>query len=457
MQQSLLGFQHYLGEQDSPHGSTHACPSCLLAPAQPGAKYPCTHAHIFTGFNVGDHANNLKGSCLCDRGQTCGQLKVTIRAPGAEEPLVGRPQPSNTTSYLDSCSSAMPPSPSAGRRLRADISSIAAPKHAAHHGGPSMGTAAHQDNALMGTTAHQDHPLMGSPVHQRARSVGQHRSNAELKPGRASQQTQAAGKLDSADTDSHSEAWVDPCTDALGMPAPVHQTGGDPKLQLGTQMQQLRELSHLLSQRLALSDCLATNVGPEAAKGRAGTLHGPMAAASGPSSGAVLQDGAMGSSQGVHIAQRTQRDSEEMLGNPTPAGDPLSSAEAPQEAAAAFEPSTGIAHIADLILALSAAECCKAVGVHQQVQAIFVFGTALHILYWVKANLLSHVVLLLFMIFLLCTMLYSYVCAASSCIMAATTCNTQNYQHCVTAPTTNLYTTIDKQEAMSLSTCCNTC
>ena len=305
---------------------------------------------------VSDHENKLMGGSLCDRGQICGQLKITIRAPVAEHTLVGRRQPSNTTSYMDSCSSTMAPSHSAGRRLRADISSIAAPKHAAHQGGPSMGTAAHQDIPQMGTTPHQDPPLMGSPVGHRTRSEGQHRSSAEPELGGASQQTQVAGKLDSADNASNSEAWVDACTDALSMPAPFNKANGDPKLQLRTQVQQLSELSHLMSQRLILSDCLAPDDGPEAARGRAGAVHGPMAADSGPSSGAALGEKAMGPSQCVHIAQRTQRDSEEFFGDLTAGGVPQLPAEPAEEAAAACEPSTGTAHIADLILALAVAD-----------------------------------------------------------------------------------------------------
>lgn len=242
----------------------------------------------------------------------------------------------------------MAPSPSAGRRLRADISSIAAPKHAAHQGGPSLGTAAHPDDPLMGTTPHQDHPLMGSPEDHRARSVGQHRSSAEPEPSRASQQTQVAGKLDN---DSKEKSRVDLCSNELGMPAPVDKADADPKLQLKSQMRQLSELSHLMSQRVTLSDCLMPDDGPEAARGRAGAVHGPVAADSGPSSGAAFQDGAMGPSQHVHTAQRTQHDPQEFLGDPTAGGGPLLSAEAPQEAAAAFEPSTGTSHIADLILA----------------------------------------------------------------------------------------------------------
>lgn len=236
-----------------------------------------------------------------------------------------------------------------------------------------MGTAAHQDIPLMGTTADQDPPLMGSRVGHRTRSEGQHRSSVEPEPGRASQQTQVTGKLDSAGTDSHSEARVDPCTDALGMPAPVYQSDGDPQLQLRTQMQQLSELSHLMSQGLALSECLTSNVGPEAARGRAGVVHGPMAADPCPSSVTTLGRKAMGPSQGVHTAQRTQRDSEDFIGDPNAGGATQPPAEPAEEAAAAFEPSTGTAYIADLVLALAVAECCETVGVHQQVQAMFCF------------------------------------------------------------------------------------
>ena len=268
---------------------------------------------------------------LSGRQQTCGQLKVTITSPGAQGTAVGRPQPSNTTNYLDSCSSTTAVSPSAGRRLRADISSVAAPKHAAHQG-----------DAFMGTAAYHSDPLMGTAAYQRDRSLGQSGSSAEPEQGRAAQQAQSAGtKCDSADAGSNAETQADLNTDAPGMPAPVDKDSGDPKLQLRTQTQQLSELSHLMSQHMTLTDCHNPDMGPEAARDRADAVHSPKAANINPSSVAVIEAGATCASQGVHTAQRAQHDPEEPHGDPNFGGEALLSAEPAQEAATAYDPSTG--------------------------------------------------------------------------------------------------------------------
>ena len=246
---------------------------------------------------IDGHASKLTTTNISRRQHTCGQLKVTIIAPGAQGTNVARHQPSNTTNYLDSCSSTIAVSPSAGRRLRANISSIAAPNQ----------------------TAHQ----------RDSRSLGQSRSNAEPEQGRAGQQAKNAGTmLDSADTGSSADSFAD----APGLLAPVDRDCGDPKLQLRTQMQQLSELSHLMSQSMTLRECINPDMGPEAAKGRADAVHSPVPANLGHSSAAVSEAGVGSPSHDVHTAQRDPGE---------PLGDPTVGEEAAHEAAATFAPRTG--------------------------------------------------------------------------------------------------------------------
>ena len=274
-------------------------------------------------------ASKLTADIVSDRQQTCGQLKVTITAPGAQDTVVARPQPSNTTNYLDSCSSTTAMSSSAGRRLRADISSVAAPSHAAPQGDAFSGTAAHQRNS---------------------RSLGQSCSNVEPEQATAGEQAKNAGITpDSADTGSNHDSY----TEAPDTLAPADRDSGDPKLQLRTQIQQLSELSHLMSQRMTLSDGHNPDMGPEAARARADAVHCPETAKSSSSTVAVTEAGVTCPSHGVYTAQHAQHDRPEPLGNSICVGEALlSSAEPAQEAATTFQSSTGNANIRDLIVTL---------------------------------------------------------------------------------------------------------
>lgn len=277
---------------------------------------------------IDDHASK-HNAAVSGRQQTCGQLKVTITAPGAQGTIVAKPQPSNTTNHLDSCSSTTAMSPSVGKRLRADISSIAAPNQAANHSDAFMGTTVHQGDASMGTTAHQ----------RDSRSLGQSRSHIEPEQGRAGWQARNPGTtLDSVDTGSNADSYAD----APGLLAPVDRDSGDPKLQLRTQMQQLSELSHLMSQRMSLSDsgCHDPDMRPEAARDRADAVHSPVPANLGQGSIAVSEAGVTCPLHHVHTAQRDPGE---------PLGDPTVGEEAAQEAAATLEPSTGNAYIVELI------------------------------------------------------------------------------------------------------------
>ena len=298
---------------------------------------------------ISGHASKLTAGNVSGRQHTCGQLKVTITSPSAMGAVIARPQPSNTTNYLDSCSSTTAMSPSAGRRVRADISSVAAPKHAAHQGYVLVGTAAHQGDffvgtdapqgdVLVGTAAHQGDVLVGTAAHQReSRSLDQRRGNVEPEEGRACQQARNAGMLfELADTGSNAVSY----TDAPGRLAPVDQDTGDPSLQLRTQIQQLSDLSNRMSQRMTLSDCHNPDMEQEAARDRAGAVHGPETGNLTSRTVAVIEAGATCPSDGMQTAQRAQHDAGEPLTVSQFDGEALLSAE-PEQEAATFEPSTG--------------------------------------------------------------------------------------------------------------------
>ena len=275
---------------------------------------------------IDGHASKLTAATVSGRQQTCGQLKVTITSPGAMGAVIARPQPSNTTIYLDSCASTTAMSPSAGRRVRADISSIAAPKHAAHQGDVLVGTAAHHDQ-------------------RDSRPLDQSRGNVEPEEGRAGQQAGNAGTtFDLADTGSNAVCY----TDAPGMLAPADQDTGDPSLQLKTQMQQLSALSRRMSQRMTLSDCHNPDMGQEAARDRADAVHGPETGNLTSRTAVVIEAGATCPPDGMHTAQHAQRDAGKPLGGSHFGGEALLSAEGAQEAAT-FEHSTGNAYSSALI------------------------------------------------------------------------------------------------------------
>ncbi|KAL0042381.1 hypothetical protein WJX77_010775 [Trebouxia sp. C0004] len=127
------------------------------------------------------------------RGNTCGQLKISVTAPGQGPQLVHAHNPGNTTCYLDSASSHLPSSPVARLgRLRADITSVAAPVRAALALSESIVGSSWQ--SLEGFTG-------------------------------------AEG--------------------AEGIPGPLQDV--DPRAVLRTQMQQLNQLSQMMSQRLHVS------------------------------------------------------------------------------------------------------------------------------------------------------------------------------------------------------------
>ena len=185
----------------------------------------------------------------------------------------------------------------------------------------------------MGTAAHQGGLSMATAAYQTDRPMAHNRSSAE--PSRHRQQAQTAGTDSSPSTGGGAAAQSYPYTDAPGMLAPVHQDNGDPRLQLRTQIQQLSELSDLMSQRMTLDH--VSDVGPETARARADAVHSPEAADLGPSSAAVIKAGGTAFANGLHsTAQHTQQhDPEESL------GDPMVGGGLTQEAAATCDPSTG--------------------------------------------------------------------------------------------------------------------
>ena len=252
------------------------------------------------------------------RNQTCGQLKVTITALGTEGTPIHQPQPSNTTTYLDSTSSAVATSPSAGRRLRADITSVAAPRHATHHqGGTFVGTDAHQGTESMGLS----------------------QSSAEPEGDSYSQQAETADPDSSPPTAGGDTALrSNPHTDSPGVLLPLGRDNRDSKLQLRTQLEQLSELSHLMSQRMTSGESGRSDVAGEAVLGRGSARHGPEPANPDSSWVAGNEDGC---SDGAVLAQRAQHEPEESLRVLTMGEGPLLPAAKATAAAAVIEPSTG--------------------------------------------------------------------------------------------------------------------
>lgn len=162
----------------------------------------------------------LDSRCCCPaklpfcRVNNCGQLKVTASVPGHSSQLAHTHKPGNTLCYLDSSTSLLPSSPAAhSGRLKADINTVAAPGRAASLAGQSEGKSG---------------PVRSSPE-----------DTAGSQPDAL--EAQAADGQMMATEGVVYEGTQGPVEDA------------DPRLVLRSQMQQLSELSHLLSQRLHVS------------------------------------------------------------------------------------------------------------------------------------------------------------------------------------------------------------
>ena len=147
------------------------------------------------------------------RGEACGQLKVTMTAPGHDPNAAPACYPSNSSCYLDSASCPSVSSSSAQhRRLPADITSVAAPGRLAL---PAQ------------------HP------------EGRVRNNAILSTGNDGSISQGP------------EAYADGLSLELDSSAgDVQERVGnaDPRLALSSQMQQLSKLSQLMSERLHMGE-----------------------------------------------------------------------------------------------------------------------------------------------------------------------------------------------------------
>lgn len=148
------------------------------------------------------------------RDKDCGQLKVSASAPGYSSQLAHTHKPGNTICYLDSSTSLLSGSPVAhSGRLKADINTVAAPGRAALLTGQSEGK--------NGPVRSSPQDTAGSPLDA---------------PG-----AQAADGQMKATEGVVNEGPQGPVEDA------------DPRVVLRSQMQQLSELSHLLSERLHVS------------------------------------------------------------------------------------------------------------------------------------------------------------------------------------------------------------
>lgn len=151
---------------------------------------------------------------------------MSVTAPGQGPQPVHAHHPGNTTCYLDSASSHVPKSPAAGLgRLRADITSVAAPGRAAFCVAQSEG------------------------------KVGSVRQSLEGSPGSQCNMPEATAADGLGDPGA--DGLGDPGADGLEDPGAEGTSGPlqdvDPRAVLRTQMQQLSELSQLLSQQLHVS------------------------------------------------------------------------------------------------------------------------------------------------------------------------------------------------------------
>jgi len=135
---------------------------------------------------------------------------MSVTAAGQGPQLVHAHHPGNTSCYLDSASSHLPSSPVARLgRLRAYITSVAAPGRAAFQMAQSEGKVGSGRQDLEGFTGSQCNMLEATAANGLGRSV------------------------------------------AEGIPAPLQDV--DPRVVLRTQMQQLSELSQIMSQQLHVS------------------------------------------------------------------------------------------------------------------------------------------------------------------------------------------------------------
>ena len=135
---------------------------------------------------------------------------MSVTAAGQGPQLVHAHHPGNTSCYLDSASSHLPSSPVARLgRLRADITSVAAPGRAAFQMAQSEGKVGSGRQDLEGFTGSQCNMLEATAANGLGISV------------------------------------------AEGIPAPLQDV--DPRVVLRTQMQQLSELSQMMSQQLHVS------------------------------------------------------------------------------------------------------------------------------------------------------------------------------------------------------------
>ena len=161
------------------------------------------------------------------RDKACGQLKVSASAPGHSSQLAHTHKPGNTISYLDSSTSLLPGSPVAqSGRLRADINTVAAPGRAASLTGRSEGKR--------------------GPTQSSTEDSASRQSDAPEAQAADGQIVATEGVVDGAEG------------------AQVAAEDADPRVVLRSQMQQLSELSHLLSQRLQVSHDQPSAAGSDA-------------------------------------------------------------------------------------------------------------------------------------------------------------------------------------------------
>ena len=233
------------------------------------------------------------------RGETCGQLKVSVTAAGRSAGPTDKPFLSSLTPDLESSSSHTPNNPAANRRLRADVISVAAP-----------GKSANQAAPMLSTDPFQSGPLIAVAPYQEDKSLGHERGGNQSSQGRvSSQQAQTAESFSSADAGQEAEPQTHTYTEAPGMHAPLSAWDAeDPRLQLRTQMQQLNELSHLMSHRLALDDHQASGSKAEAVKHRVDATSHPEGVAADASSQAAYEARAIDHSSSVRSKQHAQHD-----------------------------------------------------------------------------------------------------------------------------------------------------
>ena len=235
-----------------------------------------------------DHA-----SVVC-RGEACGQLKVSVTAPGqTPSGPVLMPQPANTTAYQDSASQStavtnqqvpvavLVTNSSADRRLRADITSVAAPVRPIH--------------------PLQSIPLSSVPaLPQLSPATESATVETELPPHQAA-------IVDHVSLERQ-RVIADPPQTHTHATTAVSSDVRDPRQQLKTQMQQLDELSQLMSQRLSLGDADQSKPREEALQRRADAVSSPQNTALSSDGNSSDHNAASESSSFACAAQRAQHD-----------------------------------------------------------------------------------------------------------------------------------------------------